>query len=71
MKSSPIRLLAIDVDGTLLDSSHQLRPDVRDAVCRAAASGLGLALATARGPTSKRLTIPIYSLAGFIGGLRG
>jgi Cof subfamily protein (haloacid dehalogenase superfamily) len=52
MKSSPIRLLAIDVDGTLLDSSHHLRTDVRDSVCRLAASGLEVALATARSPAA-------------------
>ena len=52
MKS--IRLLAIDVDGTLLDSSHYLRADVKDSVCRLAASGLEVALATARGPAAVR-----------------
>jgi Cof subfamily protein (haloacid dehalogenase superfamily) len=54
MKSSSIRLFAIDVDGTLLDSSHHLRTDVRDSVCRLAASGLEVALATARGPAAVR-----------------
>ena len=54
MKSSSIRLFAIDVDGTLLDSSHHLRIDVRDSVCRLAASGLEVALATARGPAAVR-----------------
>ena len=52
MKST--RLLAIDVDGTLLDSSHHLRADVKDSVCRLAASGLEVALATARGPAAVR-----------------
>ena len=52
MKS--IRLFAIDVDGTLLDSSHHLRADVKDSVCRLAASGLEVALATARGPAAVR-----------------
>lgn len=54
MKSSSIRLFAIDVDGTLLDSTHRLRTDVKDSVCRLAASGLNIALATARGPTAVR-----------------
>ena len=44
------RLLAIDVDGTLLDGSHRLRTEVKEAVNRLAASGCSVALATARGP---------------------
>ena len=54
MKSSSIRLFAVDVDGTLLDSTHRLRTDVKDSVCRLAASGLEIALATARGPAAVR-----------------
>jgi len=54
MKSSSIRLFAIDVDGTLLDSTHQLRREVKDSVCRLAASGIKIALATARGPAAVR-----------------
>jgi len=54
MKSSSIQFFAIDVDGTLLDSTHRLRLDVKDSVCRLAASGLEIALATARGPAAVR-----------------
>jgi Cof subfamily protein (haloacid dehalogenase superfamily) len=44
----PIRLLAIDIDGTLLDSRGRL-PDVhRDAVRTAASRGIALALVTGR-----------------------
>ena len=50
LPKSAIRLFAIDVDGTLLDGSHRLRPEVKEAVNRLAASGCGVALATARGP---------------------
>src|SRR5579883_3276853 len=42
------RLLALDVDGTLLDSRGVLRPRVRAAVRRAAAAGCLVALATGR-----------------------
>lgn len=42
------RLLALDVDGTLLDSRGELRPRVREAVRRAAAAGCVVALATGR-----------------------
>jgi Cof subfamily protein (haloacid dehalogenase superfamily) len=51
---SAVRLLAIDVDGTLLDSSHRLKTVVRDAVCRLPASGVQVVLATARGPQAVR-----------------
>jgi hypothetical protein len=49
-KESAVRLMAIDVDGTLLDGSHRLRTEVKEAVNRLAASGCAVALATARGP---------------------
>ncbi|MBX7168350.1 MAG: Cof-type HAD-IIB family hydrolase [Pirellulales bacterium] len=43
-----IRLLAIDIDGTLVDPHDQLTPAVRDAVRRAAAAGIKIVLATGR-----------------------
>lgn len=42
------RLLVLDVDGTLLDSAHILRPRVADAVRSAQAAGLTVALATGK-----------------------
>lgn len=42
------RLIAIDVDGTLLTSTHTLSPRVRQAVRAARASGLHVALATGK-----------------------
>ena len=42
------RLLALDVDGTLLDSQHQLRPRVARAVLDARAAGLIVTLATGK-----------------------
>jgi hypothetical protein len=44
----PYRLLALDVDGTLLDSAGVLRPRVRAAVRAVAAAGCTVALATGR-----------------------
>jgi Cof subfamily protein (haloacid dehalogenase superfamily) len=44
----PVRLLAIDIDGTLLDSRWQLPDRNRDAVARAAADGVEVALVTGR-----------------------
>lgn len=43
-----IRLLALDIDGTLLDSTGQLPPDNRDAIARAIDAGVEVALATGR-----------------------
>jgi Cof subfamily protein (haloacid dehalogenase superfamily) len=42
------RLLAIDIDGTLVDSRHQLTDPVREALLRARGSGIGIVLATGR-----------------------
>jgi Cof subfamily protein (haloacid dehalogenase superfamily) len=42
------RLLALDVDGTLLDSQHQLRPRVARAVVAAREAGLTVTLATGK-----------------------
>jgi Cof subfamily protein (haloacid dehalogenase superfamily) len=49
-EKSAVRLFAIDVDGTLLDSTHLLRNEVKEALNRLAASGVKVVLATARGP---------------------
>ncbi len=46
--ASPIRLIAIDIDGTLLDSRSRLPPRNRDAVQRAVDHGVQVVLATGR-----------------------
>src|SRR5690349_14761001 len=43
-----IRLLALDIDGTLLDSNGHLPPANRDAIARTIDSGVEVALATGR-----------------------
>ena len=43
-----IRLLALDIDGTLLDSEGRIPPANRDAVARAIDAGIEVALATGR-----------------------
>jgi Cof subfamily protein (haloacid dehalogenase superfamily) len=43
-----IRLLAIDIDGTLLDSRGRLPPEHREALADASARGIAIALATGR-----------------------
>ena len=44
----PIRLLAIDIDGTLVNSRDELTDVTRDALLRAARAGIKLVLATGR-----------------------
>ena len=50
MNHPPVQLVAVDVDGTLLDGSHRLRANVRDSLDQLASSGVKIVLATARGP---------------------
>lgn len=70
---SPFRLLAFDVDGTLLDPDGKLRPAVCDAVRVAAAAGAVIALITGRKiagtrPVAEALGVPAY-LVGANGGI--
>jgi len=59
-------LIAIDVDGTLLDGEHRLTPAVIEAVREAAASGAEIVLATGRGPSN---SIPLLEEIGLSGTL--
>ena len=68
---SVVRLFAIDVDGTLLDSSHRLKTVVRDAVCRLSASGVQLVLATARGPQAVRDLVRQFDFSPWLIGFSG
>lgn len=43
-----VRLIALDIDGTLLDSDRQLRPRVREAIAAAQRQGIVVTLATGR-----------------------
>src|SRR5688572_24427075 len=68
-----LRLLALDIDGTLLDPAHNLDPRVCAAVQNLAASGVHLVLASARSPRALRPIAQALGLAGlavtFNGGL--
>src|SRR5579862_8539371 len=44
----PVRLIALDIDGTLLDEQSHLPATNRDAVAESAASGIEIALVTGR-----------------------
>lgn len=50
MSLHPIQAVAVDVDGTLLDSDHRLREADKEALCDLVANDIHVILATARGP---------------------
>ncbi len=59
-----IKLIAVDIDGTLLDSRGQLPPANRDALADASARGIAIVLATGRAfhfarPVAESLAIPL------------
>ena len=56
------RLLAVDIDGTLLDERGLIRPVVRDALAAVSASGVLVVLATGRSPWDS-----VADLAGELG----
>jgi hypothetical protein len=64
MTALPYRLLALDVDGTLLDPHHQLRPATIAAVRACLDAGVLVALATGRLPTAIRPLCAALGLAG-------
>lgn len=64
---NPIQLLAIDIDGTLLDSAGRLPPAHREAVADAAGAGIAVVLATGRAlhftkPVAAALAVPVALL---------
>ncbi len=58
------RLIALDVDGTLLDPAHRLRPRVADAVRAAGAAGMMVSLATGKLLESVRPILATLGIAG-------
>jgi Cof subfamily protein (haloacid dehalogenase superfamily) len=58
------QLLVLDVDGTLLDSTHRLRPRVAAAVRAAGTSGLRISLATGKLLRSVRPLLAALEIAG-------
>jgi Cof subfamily protein (haloacid dehalogenase superfamily) len=61
----PIRLIATDLDGTLLRSDRTVSQRTRDTVARAQAAGITFVIATARHPT----TAALYAAEAGITGL--
>jgi Cof subfamily protein (haloacid dehalogenase superfamily) len=66
MKQAAIRLVAIDVDGTLLDSSHRLQKPVGEALDELIARGVNVVLATARSPQVLRIVLGELTFAPFL-----
>jgi 5-amino-6-(5-phospho-D-ribitylamino)uracil phosphatase len=59
-----IRLIAVDIDGTLLDSKGRLPPEHRDALAEVSARGVAIALASGRAfhfarPVAEALALPV------------
>lgn len=75
----PVRFIAIDIDGTLLDSRGEIPPDNRRAMAGALAAGIEVALVTGRSfhfarPVAARLGLPvlfIVSNGAIVRGLDG
>ena len=59
-----IRLLAIDIDGTLLTPDHRVLPEVRRAFADGRQAGLALVLASARSPAALRHILEDLGHAG-------
>ena len=66
--TSPIRLLAVDIDGTLLNSSYQIPPENAAALERAREAGAELVLVTGRRyafalPIAQQLGTPLWIIS--------
>jgi Cof subfamily protein (haloacid dehalogenase superfamily) len=66
MSLRAIKAVALDVDGTLLDSDHRLKEAVKDALSDLAANEIPLVLATARGPNALRAVLRPLQLSPWI-----
>lgn len=60
----PIRLLALDVDGTVLDANHQLDPIVKDAIHQAIKADIRVVLCTGRRFRRARAISSLIGLKG-------
>ncbi len=75
-RDKPIRLIALDLDGTLLNAEKTISPRNREALTRAAEAGVTIALASGRmtaciAPTAERLGIDCFIIAYNGGMARG
>jgi 5-amino-6-(5-phospho-D-ribitylamino)uracil phosphatase len=71
MSNSPYRMIAIDMDGTLLSPLGQVTPRTRQAIHRALAAGMLVCFATGRNWTESQTVLDAvahYDSAVFVGG---
>lgn len=66
MMSLPYRLIALDVDGTLLNDDHELTKGTADAVKQAAAMGAQIVLCTGRGASQAFHLLEELGLSGIL-----
>jgi hypothetical protein len=59
-----IKLIALDVDGTLLDDNHRISANNRDTIRRAAEQGVSIVLCTGRGSMSAKPVMDELGLEG-------
>jgi Cof subfamily protein (haloacid dehalogenase superfamily) len=64
--ASPIRLIALDVDGTLLNSNHEISEGNRRAIHAAVEAGLRIVLASARSPGALRPLLADLGISGYV-----
>jgi Cof subfamily protein (haloacid dehalogenase superfamily) len=65
IRAPRIRLLALDIDGTLLTSTHQISPATRAAVQEVSRRSVQVVLASARSPSALRLLMAELGISGF------
>jgi Cof subfamily protein (haloacid dehalogenase superfamily) len=64
--ASPIRLIALDIDGALLNSNHEISEGNRNAVQAAVEAGLHIVLASARSPGALRPLLADLGISGYV-----
>ncbi|NLD83792.1 MAG: HAD hydrolase family protein, partial [Clostridiales bacterium] len=69
--SLPVRLIATDMDGTLLSSSRVIPRENADAIRAAQEKGIVVAMATGRFPLNAALVLEQYGLSCPIIGING
>jgi Cof subfamily protein (haloacid dehalogenase superfamily) len=62
---SQVKLLVLDVDGTILTSEHRISPATRRAVGGLVDRGVGVVLASSRGPAGLRPVMSDLGVSGF------
>jgi Cof subfamily protein (haloacid dehalogenase superfamily) len=66
MQKLPYRLIALDVDGTLLNDDHELTEGTKDVVQRASMAGASIVLCTGRGPSNTLYLLDEIGLKGYL-----